>query len=328
MIDKDKLQAEMEKDAELEENEGSGEGQEGAAEESDTEEDATGADGEAGNSDDDGGEGEDDGQEAASGEDDDEAEPSAPIPVKAFLKQKAKWKAKVAQAAAAAEKRIQELTEKSQSQGGLSASDLEDYKIHKATVGKLQEAAKKFPWLAAQLYALEQGLEPDWRGVHQTLDAHVKALPSLDPTTAAKMAEQDRILSQLQFRAQKQEFAERKVREDQEIRKLFKDGANERFFSTVNKLTTALVKALPEGAFQLPDRIEIAKELMAMRKADREELLKQQTQVGKTKQGAGTPPMKGAPAASKAKPGKIPPLGTPEYEAFMMAEIEKDLAAN
>lgn len=322
MLDEKKLQEEMEKDAANENEDGEeNEGQEEAEEASDSE-DATDAD--ESQESEDNAEATDDGEaeeESASEEEEDKA-PDKPVPVQAFLKQKAKWKNRLAQA----ETRMRELEAKATSQGGLNQQDLTAYQQYKGFIGKLQDSAKKFPWLANQLAALEQGVEPDWRAVHSALDAHVKALPALDPTTAATLARQEQVLNQLQFQARKQEFAERKVREDQTIRSMFKEAADERFFKHLNTVTAHLVKALPEGAFQLPDRTELAKELMAMQKAARENLLKEQTQVAKKKAGAGTPAMRGASAGAKPKV-KPPAFGTPEYEEWMVGQIEADLKA-
>lgn len=324
MLDEKRLQEAMEADAAAEEAEGAedAEGQE-EAEGASGNEDATDADESQESEDSD--EATDDAEpsgESASEDEEDKA-PDKPVPVQAFLKQKAKWKARYAQA----ETRLKELEAKAASQGGgLNSQDAVAYAQYKGFIGKLQDSAKRFPWLANQLAALEQGIEPDWRAVHSALDAHVKALPNLDPTTAATLAKQQQVLDQLQFQARKQEFAERKVREDQTIRSMFKEAADERFFKRLNTVTAHLVKALPEGAFQLPDRTELAKELMAIQKEARESLLKEQTQVAKKKAGAGTPTMRGASAGAKPKV-KIPAFGTPEYEAWMLEQIEADLKA-
>lgn len=318
MINETKLQEEMEKDAaagEADDTQEVTETQEGSEEAA--EDDATGAEEDAGEADEDADE-----PEAASAEDDEDADeepaPTAPIPVKAFLKQKAKWKTRMAEA----KKQMQELASKSQAQGGLSAEDALAYKQYKGYVGKLQEAAQRYPWLMQQLAALEQGHEPDWRAVHQALDAHVKALPALDPTTQAMLAQQGKIVQELQHQANRQRFAERKTSEDSQIRQLYKEAADPLFFKTLNEITGALVEALPEGAFQVPDRVSLAKKLMVLRKREREALLKEQVEKSKVKKNAGTPQLKGGGGAPKAKKA-IPAFGTPEFEQYMAESVEE-----
>lgn len=232
---------------------------------------------------------------------DGERAPDKPIPVKSWLAQKKKFSERVR----AAEARAQEYETKLKAAAASEGLDPAQYKAYKAYIGKLQSAAKGDAILQHMLAAIENDLTPDYRTLAPAVEARVKALPNADPAMQAELRRMQEVTARLEHQSNVAGFKERRQEEQAEIKALFKEAADDHFMATLDSITTALVKALPEEAFKtaVPNRVEIAKMLMTYGEKRVKGLLKNQKVVERDKPRAESPSLKGGKNGGSAPKG-------------------------
>lgn len=263
------------------------------AEEAAEEQDATAAENSG-----DGGEGEAEPIERSAASDEAEPNGEKPVPVKAYLA----YKKKVAERLQASESRAKEFEAKLAKAASAGDIDPGEYRSMKALVAKFQAAGKKFPELEAAFYAIQEGLDPDLRSMHQALDARVKTLSTLDPATQHRLHQMEQTQRELQKQATELRFERRKATEDSEISKLVKGDPDlsAKLLEAANELARNAVAQMSEEDFarNVPDRVAIAKKLLAWSRADKEALLKSQKAGAPVKAGAAVPKVGGGKPAT------------------------------
>ena len=249
-------------------------------------------------------------------------EPKQAVPVKTWVKQKKKFKEREQ----ALQTEIEELKKAPPAGAGVDSGKFKQYET---VLGNFQAGAKQHPAAAMILSAFEKGVEPDWRIVHQTLDAYVKALPAQDPATQAVLRQQQEVLDKLQHDANAQDFERFRGEEDKTIRSEFKEAADDNLFKTVNDVTISLVKAQPEGSFVKPDRVAIARYIHNYGKQVRSGLLKGQKKAGPAKRGAAVPKPKGSGAGKKVNDDwSLKDPTSQEYIEGMQREMARHAATS
>lgn len=254
---------------------------------------------------------------ASAGEDDDEAflesQQGKPVPLQAFQKKYKKWKERNSASESRALKAEAALAEL-QKNGQLGGEDKARLQRLMTVFGHFDQAAKSNPWLAQHLMELGQGKATDWRALHQALGKHLEAAPKIDPLLAQQLEQQGAQIREMQTASLAREFEAHVTRENAEIATLL-GGEDDGLMDTLNAWAEKLA---PEdgGIADLPDRVGMAKALLAWADKRTQRTLKKQTPT-KPRAGMGLEAGKGRAAAADPNGGGKAPRLADDVEGFL-----------
>lgn len=192
------------------------------------------------------------------------------IPYSAFQKKYQKWKGREAKALEEA-KKLRDEFDAYKRGAQATPEQLATFKRLEAVFGNFDKAATSKPWLLDALMAMGRGEEPNWRALNEALSKHVETLPQGDPVLAKQVQE----LVERQQRFEEERFSssirDHVAKEDSEIRKLI--GDDKTAWRMLNQIAA---ESVPErgDVSHLPNRVEIAKQIVAWAEARNQAVLK------------------------------------------------------